>query len=99
MTDPLKMSKYEMKDEDALSLAKVDLGFSTDRALRQMAGELSEKKKEFWNSEAMKCFLQLLKRVLDKTPIRSSFVRQTTCLNPKAMAHDLIDVNEGSKGF
>lgn len=28
MTDPLKMSKYEMKDEDALSLAKVDLGFS-----------------------------------------------------------------------
>lgn len=45
MTDPLKMSKYEMKDEDALSLAKVDLGFSTDRALRQMAGELSEKKK------------------------------------------------------
>lgn len=43
MTDPLKMSKYVMKDEDALGLAKIDLGFSTDRDLKQMAGKVSEK--------------------------------------------------------
>lgn len=86
--DPLKMSKYKMKDEDAIGLAKVDLGFSTDRSLRQMAGKVSEKRILEFRSDARRCFLRLLKRLLDKTPIRSSFVRQTSCLNPKAMAHD-----------
>nr|XP_055033836.1 uncharacterized protein LOC129422133 [Misgurnus anguillicaudatus] len=88
MTDSLKMSKYEIKDEDALGLAKVDIGFSTDRALKQIVGKVSEKRILEFRSDARRCLLLLLRRLLDKTPIRFSFVRQTSCLNPNAIAQD-----------
>lgn len=89
MKDPVTNAKYTVTDEDTLSTSKVDVGFLTARALKLQAGKVG--KRSFWefSSDAKKCQIELLKWLLDKSPVQSSFVPQTSCLNPQLVENSL----------
>lgn len=83
-----KLFSIDMDDKNVyLTYSKVDIGFSTDRALKVAVKEkkLSDRQVMEFKIDCRNFITKLIKKLLDKCPVTYSLVRNLSMLNPKEM--------------
>lgn len=78
--------------DNQLSYNKIDLGFSTDKELKQATTKfkLNDRKVLEFKLECKEFVVKVVKKLLEKSPGSYSLVRYLSALNPKEMANNPI---------
>lgn len=82
-----KLSRLDVEDkENHVSPKKVEIGLAAEAQLKDI--KASEKQVFEFRNQCKQFLIGLLKKMLEKSPLKSSLVRFLSCLDPRVMVRD-----------